>query len=98
MTGAAMDLRDELLINKPLVNNSGFRCQAHNAAVGGGAQSAHLTGEAADIACTSDADRYTLLRLFTTLGIRRLGIGSTLIHVDVSKTLPPCVVWVYKDK
>ena len=38
---------------KPLVVNAGYRCPAHNAAVGGAPNSAHLSGEAADIA---DAD------------------------------------------
>lgn len=33
----------------PVVVNSGFRCAAHNAAVGGAAKSRHLLGLAADV-------------------------------------------------
>jgi uncharacterized protein YcbK (DUF882 family) len=36
-------------VGAPVIINSGTRCKKHNAAVGGVANSAHLTGEAADI-------------------------------------------------
>lgn len=38
---------------KPMIVDCGYRCATHNASVGGAPNSAHLTGEAADIA---DAD------------------------------------------
>lgn len=34
---------------KPMTIDCGYRCPAHNAAVGGAPDSAHLTGQAADI-------------------------------------------------
>jgi len=39
------------LLGKPIVVNSGFRCPIHNVAVGGGANSQHMKGEAVDITC-----------------------------------------------
>ena len=43
-------LRDK--IGKPIIINSGYRCPAVNARVGGADKSAHLYGRAADIRCT----------------------------------------------
>lgn len=46
-----VDLLQELrdLLDRPLVIHSGCRCETHNRAVGGVSNSAHITGEAADI-------------------------------------------------
>ncbi len=55
----------------PVKINSGFRCPAHNAEVGGAAKSRHLLGCAADIAPLSgDMGRFKALakRLFTLPG------------------------------
>ena len=69
---------------RPIVINSGFRCPAHNAAIGGRPQSAHLTGEAADIRCLDPRTRMQLVRIFLELGCRRIEVCRTWIHVDVS--------------
>jgi hypothetical protein len=29
------------------------------------------------------------------LGVQRIGIGQTFLHIDVSRTLPQQVVWLY---
>ncbi len=83
------------LIGRPIVIHSGFRCPEHNKAVGGKPNSAHLTGEAADIVCAFSADRYDLIRTFLTLGVSRIGIGANFIHVDVSMMLPRPCIWLY---
>lgn len=51
---------------KPLKVNSGYRCKALNAAVGGAPTSQHLKGEAADIAA---GDPVKLARLAVKLGL-----------------------------
>ena len=38
-------------LGKPIIVNSGFRCQKHNFEVGGVTNSQHMAGEAADICC-----------------------------------------------
>ena len=43
-------LRD--LVQYPMLVNCGYRCPEHNQAVGGAHNSAHLTGQAADISDT----------------------------------------------
>lgn len=56
---------------KPIIVNSGFRCERLNKAVGGAAGSQHKTGEAADIeAVTRDpADNRRLFELVIKLGL-----------------------------
>lgn len=38
-------------LGKAITVNSGYRCQVHNKAVGGVANSQHMRGEAADLSC-----------------------------------------------
>ena len=45
---------------RPVIVNSGYRCPALNAAVGGAATSQHLRGEAADITATDKRDNRLL--------------------------------------
>lgn len=77
---------------KPIVVNSGFRCERLNNAVGGAAGSQHKTGEAADIeAVTRDpAENRRLFEL-----IRKLGLpfdqlinefGYNWVHISFSRS------------
>lgn len=77
---------------KPIVVNSGFRCERLNNDVGGAAGSQHKTGEAADIeAVTRDpADNRRLFEL-----IRKLGLpfdqlinefGYNWVHISFSRS------------
>lgn len=88
---------------KPIFITSGCRCIKHNKAEGGKEDSAHLSegkeGEAVDIRIAHSSEIYELLHInFMYLLFNRIGIGTTLIHFDVSKTLPQNVVWIYSDK
>jgi len=80
---------------KPMVVSSGYRCKKHNDEVGGVPESAHVDGIAADIGCSFAGDRMKLVTAMLANGISRMGIGKTFIHVDVSKTLPQSVLWLY---
>lgn len=57
--------------------------------------SAHTTREAVDIYCVDSRKRQILLDIVRKNGINRIGIGDTFIHIDISKTLPQNVTWVY---
>lgn len=61
--------------------NSGYRCEKHNREVGSTSKN-HTSGRAADIECHSSARRFTMLRTFLDLGIRRIGLYPGFIHVD----------------
>lgn len=78
----------------PIVITSGLRCAVYNARVGGVADSAHVIGEAADVATETSTDRYSLLRIGLGL-FNRLGIGKNFVHVDVSSSLAQHVCWTY---
>lgn len=80
----------------PIIITSGYRCPDHNAAVGGEPSSAHLTGEAADIAVHSDTERFAYLEAMFLYGIRRLGVYPSWLHLDVSQGLAQGVCWTPK--
>lgn len=57
------------LWSAPLRINSGYRCQALNAAVGGAARSQHLAGEAADITTGSQKGNRRLFEMIVEADI-----------------------------
>jgi len=87
----------ERLGRQPLTITSGIRCEFYNRFIGGRPNSAHMTGDAADILCQNSMDRFRMLRaLFQPDQLYdRLGVGGKFIHVDVSNRLAPQVAWHY---
>ena len=86
-------LRDA--VNMPLIVVSGYRTEIHNAKVGGVDSSAHERGQAVDIRALSSQTKFRILEAAFKLGFRRIGIGSTFVHIDDSITHPQDVVWTY---
>ena len=85
-------------LDRPVVITSGLRCAYWNARQSGTADSEHLTGEAADIACASGAERWAILAAIfsgTAPLFTRIGIGKTFVHLGASKTHPAHVTWTY---
>ena len=81
--------------DKPIHINSGFRTPQHNESVGGTESSSHLKGLAVDVACIASGDRFELIDIFLDLGINRIGIADTFIHIDVDPDKSPNVIWTY---
>lgn len=79
----------------PFKITSGFRTPEQNAKAGGVNDSAHMVGEAVDIAITDSGKRMKIINSAFMNGIKRIGIASTFIHLDISKTLPGGVIWLY---
>lgn len=80
----------------PFKINSGFRTEAQNNSLSDSVKdSAHLSGLAVDLSCTDSNRRFRLLQVAFNNGIRRIGVGKTFIHIDISNTLPNDVVWDY---
>ena len=77
-----LDLARERL-GMPITVNSGYRCPAHNKAVGGVKNSQHLKGEAADITC---ADNKRLAEIIEQLGnFDQLIVYPTFLHVSYKR-------------
>ena len=72
-------LRDR--IGKPISITSGYRCPAHNRAVGGATQSQHLTGKAADITVKGMAPAVVADHA-EAVGFGGIGRYATFTHVD----------------
>ena len=77
----------------PFIINSGYRCPAHNAAVGSTSMN-HVSGKAADIACVGSPERWTMIDALIQAGFRRIGIAPLFIHVDSMNALD--AIWLYK--
>ena len=72
----------------PVRVNSGCRCAAHNAKVGGAANSYHTQGKAADLSCSLGANKlYELIQALYSAG-KLPGLAYCLkypsfVHIDI---------------
>lgn len=82
------------LAGMPFTITCGLRTPDENAALPESVKdSAHLTGNAVDLACADSSLRYAMIRGLILSGFSRIGIYSAHIHADNSTTLPPNVIW-----
>jgi len=77
----------------PFVITSGYRCEEHNLEIGGVSDSAHLEGRAADIKVEGSRHRFLILRSLLRVGLKRIGVYDTYIHVDIDEGKSTKVVW-----
>jgi len=80
------------LIKIPIGINSGWRGPVHNSSIGGAAKSRHMIGLAADIKVKGKTP-LEVAGLAYAIGIRRIGIARTYVHVDIA---PGEAYWLYK--
>lgn len=79
----------------PFSITSGYRCKAHNRAVGGKSGGAHTLGYAVDIGASVSPNRYLVVKSLLDAGFTRIGIGKNFIHADDDPSKPPNVMWEY---
>jgi hypothetical protein len=91
LTAAGLERVRACLGDRPIKINSGYRCHALNAAVGGAKNSQHVRGEAVDFVCPDFGSPleicYALQPNIKMLGIDQLIMEGTWVHV--SFTLSP---------
>lgn len=75
--------------------NSGYRCQKHNAAVGGEPNSKHLVGRAVDLAAKTVQLKTVIFDAARKTGLCGVGMGANFIHLD-NREVP--AVWYYPRK
>ena len=104
LEGSGKKVSDELInmldivrkkYGKSITINSGYRTSEHNEKVGGKPGSSHIKGLAVDIACGNSTDRFKLEGILREVGFKRIGMGSTFIHVDIDKDKSQNVLWTY---
>lgn len=95
-----MDILDKLreLAGIPIVINSAYRTKAYEKSKGRPGTSTHCLGKAVDIRCNSNANRYKIVSAAMRLGLCRVGIGRTFVHVDIDPTKSQNVIWHYYDE
>lgn len=76
----------------PFKITSGFRTPEQNNKVGGKPNSAHLTGEAVDLACSDSITRWKIFNALLNVGFNRLEVAKDHLHCDISKTLPQNII------
>jgi len=82
-------------IGQPLQVTSGIRTEEHNAEVGGVDGSAHTEGYGVDLACRVSQLRFLIIQAALNVGISRIGIARTFVHLDADPTKPVRVAWLY---
>ena len=88
------------LCDIPFKITSGYRTKEYNEGLlargyKASANSSHLKGLAADIACTNSAARHIIVSALLKVGLNRIGIANTFIHVDRDSSKPANVIWTY---
>lgn len=90
-------------IGVPLIVESGVRSVKHNKKVGGVYNSSHLINRvggvvAVDLVCRDNGLRDDIIFLAHQIGIRRIGIGRSFIHLDKDDFKMQKRMWHYYPK
>ena len=64
--------------------NSAFRPVSFEVSKGRPGSSSHCLGKAVDIYCYSDGMRYQIVKTALQLGVNRIGIYKSFVHLDVA--------------
>lgn len=106
MTGYTANLHPELTrvltelehrMGFSLQINSGYRDPTHNEEVGGvpGSEHTYDPAEGADVFCQRGVTRFRMVKELLAMGVRRIGIGATFVHVGIASDKPLDVLWTY---
>lgn len=92
--GLLDDIRHK--VGKPLAIESGYRSVERNELKGGVQGSAHTKGLAADLVVGNDSNlRWKVVIEAARLGITRIGINRTTVHLDIDPDKNRQRLWTY---
>lgn len=97
MNQVTMEMLDDArsIAGIPFVINSAYRSSYWDKSKGRSGIGAHTTGEAVDIRCNTDANRFKIIYALIRAGFTRIGVAKTYIHADSCMRLPQEVTWMY---
>ena len=86
-----------VIVGFPIIINSGVRTTEHNQLVGGVKYSAHTEPCycAVDIKVKNGTQRDKIIRAAMQVGITRIGIADSFVHLDIDESKPQHVIWTY---
>lgn len=79
----------------PFVINSAYRSTAWDKSKGRSGTGSHTLGQAVDIRCNTDSNRFKVINALLKAGFTRIGIAKTYIHADDSQRHTQEVAWMY---
>ncbi len=79
----------------PFVVNSAFRSPIWDKSKGRSGTGAHTLGQAVDIRCNTDRNRFLIIEALIKAGFKRIGIARTYIHADDSEKHKEEIIWLY---
>jgi len=82
-----MLIKTRVILDKPIILNSAYRCKLHNAAIGS-KTSNHTSGKAFDIECNDGLYRLQLIKALLAAGFKRIIIYDNFIHTDCNQFYP----------
>ena len=87
----------EKALGYELTITSGKRSPDENEKAGGvkGSEHTYSMAEAVDIGCHSGSARFAIVQKALAMGVVRIGIGKTFIHLGIGKDKPQSVMWHY---
>ena len=106
-SGEAMDMeflsrldQARSLCDIPFKITSGYRTKEYNEGLlargyKASANSSHMKGLAVDISCVDSSSRHKIIKSLMKVGLNRIGIADTFIHVDADTSKPANVIWTY---
>lgn len=92
-----LDIMDRIRegVGQSLTITSAYRTREWELSKGRSGNGAHTRGLAVDFACTTGTLRAKIVKAALSCGVKRIGIASGFIHVDIDDTLPQDVIWTY---
>ena len=80
--------------NIPFIINSAYRSPTHPESIKN-PTSSHIKGLAVDIKAKDSITRFKVLDALIAVGLNRIGIAGTFIHVDLDLDKSQNVIWTY---